>query len=590
MNFIKKKIILFLNPIIKEILENNKVIQKNTFDISNIIKKTNLKKYGDFSFPIFFLNKILKQNITEISKNFENKINKNLPEFIEKIEVISGFINFYIKDKFLIKTLKKLQEDKIILKSSNYDENKKKKLKYLIEFPSPNTNKSLHVGHSRNMLLGNSISNLLEKVGIEVVRVNLNNDRGISICYAMVIYEEFYKNKTPKDFNLSSDNFVSKCYSEFKSMNKKFPKLELEKKAKEMLIKWENKDQKTLKLWKKIISWVYEGYKKTYKNYKLKKFDYEFFESEIYSKGKEIIIDNLNKKLKNLRKSEDGSISLDLKDKKLGEKILLRADGTSLYITSDIFLANLKQKMFKADKNIFIVSIEQEYHFKVLFEILEKFDITDIKKNFHLAYGYVFDKEGNKFSSRNGNTIGADEILEKLFKKSIQILNKKNFNKKDLEGKAKVISFASLAFSFLKVNNSDSINFSFEDVLNFDGETASYILYTYARINSILKKNKYTKKFNIDNLNFNLDEINLVNCILEYPNILKQSSEKFKINLIANYTLEISQNFNNFYQKYSVLNEKNEENKYFKIWLLEIIKDIIKDSMQILEIEMLNEM
>jgi arginyl-tRNA synthetase len=562
------------------------------FDLNNLIEKPKKKEMGDFSLPVFIISKKYSKNPNEIAKILEEKINLKNLKYLEEIKAIGPFLNFKLNYNNISKNI----FNEII--NENFKNIKISNKKILIEYPSPNTNKSLHVGHVRNILLGNSLKNILKRTGYNVIHTNLNNDRGISICQAMLSYQKYGENKTPKEESIKPDKFVEKYYILYNQKLKENP--DLEKEALEMLEKWENGDKETLNLWKKLLKWVYEGYKITFKNYKLTNINKEYFESQIFDKGKEIVLDAIDKKVPGFKKEKDGAIYFDFEDKTYGKKYLLRPNGTTLYMTQDIYLAKLKEEEFKADKFIFIVAKEQNYHFEVLFKLLEILNISKKEQNYHFAYGYVFDKDGKKFSSRYGNSFGADELLDLIEKKAFENLKNKeltkNLNENELIKRSKIIGFAALSFSFLKVNPLDDMKFDIDKALQFEGETGPYILYTYARIKSIIRKSNFTEKEIINKIenttkeiNFNEKEKELISIINEYNEILKEAALKFKISAIPNYLIKLSKEFNNYYQNTKILEGKEEE-ILKKLILIYSISIIIKDALSLLNIETLEEM
>jgi arginyl-tRNA synthetase len=472
---------------------------------------------------------------------------------------------------------------------SIFDYKTKKFQKILIEYPSPNTNKALHIGHTRNLLLGNSLKKILEGGGHEIIVGNMNNDRGIAICKAMLSYKLWGKNKSPKDEEMKPDHFVSRYYVMFEQKNKENPNLKLEEQAQEMLLKWEEGDKDTIALWRKLMRWVFEGYKVSYRNYKYKS-DRDYFESEIYKEGKDIVLKGLKKGV--FEKDETGAIYCDLEDKKLGKKYLLRKDGTTLYMTQDLYLANLKEKEFKMDKSIFIVGQEQKYHFDVLFEILDRLGFKGNEKNYHFAFGMVYDKDGKKFSSRKGNAFGADDFLELAIDKAKSVLKQKSshLSEKEIEKRSAIIGYGALTFGLLKINPLNDINFDVDASLSFDGETGPYLQYTYARIKSILRKAKYKRDENVDFDVFEGKEIALIKLLKKYPEILSDALLKYKISAIANYLLKVAQKFNDFYQNHSVLNAETEDLKKARLLLCDNISQIIKHGLNLLDIETLEEM
>lgn len=562
-------------------------------DFDKLLEKPKLDSHGDFSFPCFLLAKELKLAPPQIAKNLEEEFNLDKPNFISKIQAVGPFLNFYLNSD-----LESKQVIESILSGDlfNFELNQKEKI--VIEYPSPNTNKSLHVGHTRNMLLGSALSLILKKVGHEVLRVNLNNDRGIAVCKTMLSYQLFGEGSTPESMNMKEDDFVSFWYVKYGEVNKEKPELELDKKAQDMLVKWEAGESQVLNLWNKILTWVYAGYKKTFEYYKLEKFDDEFFESKIYDKGKDIVLNALNNNLDGFKQEEDGAVYVDLEDKGFGKKYLLRGDLTTLYMTQDIYLADLKHKKFNADKYIFVVGQEQEYHFNVLFEVLEKLGLGGGNKNFHFSYGYVYDENGNKFSSRLGNTIGADQvyldILDEARKNLLEKELTKNLQKQELERRAEIIAFSALAFTFLKPNPLSSINFSMKQALSFEGETGPYCLYSYARIQSVLKKANFDiSLFNVKNLDYallNEKEIQLIKILKEFNEVVLDSANKYKVSNIANFAIKASQAFNDFYQNSPILKVEDENVKNLRLILAYSTSLVLKESLALLNIEVLEEM
>ncbi len=573
-----------------EFLKNNKIL--SNLNLEKLIEKPKVLGNGDFSLPCFILSKDLEKNPAQIAKDLEKELTLNLPEFLDKIKAIGPFLNFYLNSEKEIKEILNSIYDNSLFKFNSI-----KSQKILIEYPSPNTNKSLHIGHTRNILIGNALSNILEFTGNKVIKTSMNNNRGIAICKSMLAYKLWGENKTPESSNMKEDEFVSFYYVLYGEKNKEQPELELDLKAQKMLVDWENGKDDVIELWNKMMNWVKIGYTKTFKNYKLNNFDKEYYESEIYKSGKDIIIDALNKNIVGFEKEEDGAICFNFNDKTYGKKYLLRGDGTSLYITQDLYLAYLKEKDFNADKYIFVVGKEQKYHFEVLFKILESLDYGNLEKNYHFAYGYVYNENGEKFSSRLGNTIGADDILEQIIKKAKENLKlkeiSKNLNEEEILRRAKIIGYSALAFTFLKVNPLNDMNFSIDSALSFEGETGPYIQYTYARIQSILKKVKFNKnKINLNSLiysSFSENEVNLIKNLKDFNEVVVDATNKYKISLISNYLIKLSQLFNEFYQSTNIL-KSDEKEKEVRLILLNSIAIILEKGLSILGIEVLDEM
>lgn len=555
-------------------------------DIESLLEVPKVKGQGDFALPVFFLAKELKKAPPVIAKEFEEKLNSKLPSFLSKVVAVGPYLNFYLNSDLIVSKIVEGVKDKSLLKVKV-----SKSEKVLIEYPSPNTNKALHIGHVRNILIGNSLSKILTKVGHKVVRTNLNNDRGIALCKSMLGYEMFFSNETPKSLGVNSDEFVSMCYVKFEEEASKDEGLNND--AQEMLVKWEEGDKNVRALWNKILDMVYSGYKETYSKFKLEGFNKEYCESEIFDKGKELVLDALKNNIKGFGKEDDGAIYCDFENKTLGKKYLLRGDGTTLYMTQDLYLASIKEKEFKADKYVFIVGKEQEYHFQVLFELLERMKITKSSNNYHFAYGYVYDKDGKKFSSRKGKVIGANWLVDETFERAkSNLLSKeltKDLDKKELDRRSQVIGYGALAFSFLKSNPVDDIKFDIDKALAFEGESGPYVQYTYARIQSIFRKTNFKGVKSIDYSLFEEDEVSLIKLLGEYNGIVLEAANKYKISAIANYLLKVSQSFNEFYQNKNIMKSENNIMQA-RLVLCECVAIVIKDGLELLGIDVLDEM
>ena len=554
-------------------------------DLENILEVPKNIEFGDLTFPCFFLSKTLKKNPNEIAENLNKKLNEKAPSFLDEINFIGAYINFKFNKGFVCeKVLNSIQSNEIF----NFTNNNPKKI--LIEWPSPNTNKSLHIGHIRNMILGKALCNILEKTKNKVIKTNLYNDRGIAICKSLLMYDLFGENKTPKDFDMAPDIFCQKFYEMFEKKVKEDKNNDYEKKAQEYLVLWESGDKKIRDNWKTFLSWVFDGYKKTFEDFKMPKFDKNYYESLIYDKGREIIENALKNKIEGFELDKSGAVFVDFKNDTLGKKYLLRADKTSVYMTQDLYLDNLKEKDFSPDLKIFIVGCEQEYHFNVLFEILKRINKENQYKNIHYSYGYVFNKDGKKFSSRSGNTINASWLLNKVIKKAEDELLKrgysKNLEEREIKARANKIGFSALTFSFLKPSPRNSINFDIEKSISFEGDSAGYILYTIARINSILKK----EKINLDKIEYNNileDEFLLCQELNNYKDLILEASNKLKPNLLCNYLIKICRKFNEYYSKEKIIGSSNIN---FKLFLLQNILKVLEDVSKILDIETLKEM
>jgi len=532
---------------------------------------------GDFAFPCFVLASTMKMPPHEIAIQIREAIG-NPPLDFESIETEGAYINFFSNRKILaLRIISKIKRLGSNFGKSDFG----KKEKVMVEFPSPNTNKPLHLGHLRNMSIGESISRISEFNGEKIIRTNLNNDRGIHICKSMLAYKKWGKGKKPSK-KIKSDHLVGDFYVKYSKKEKADPKIE--KEAHEMLGKWESGDKETILLWKKMNKWALDGFKETYKNFGIKH-DKEYFESNIYTKGREIILKGVEKGI--FEKIGDGSVKLDLKKEGLGEKYLLRADGTSLYITQDIYLAYLKQKEFNLTKSYYVVGNEQNYHFDVLFNVLKKLEIT-LNGLKHVSYGMVNLPEG-KMKSREGTVVDADDLLQKMKKLAEkEIIKRGKISKKELEKRSHLISLAAIKYFLLKVDSKKDMLFNPKESISFDGNTGPYLLYSYARANSIIRKSKMKKipNFKVPK-ELNQKEIDLVLKMNEFEKACFESYKQLNPSIIANYSYEIAKIFNEFYHALPVLDSKEKD---FRINLVNAFKETLKNSLNLLGIEVLEVM
>ena len=557
-----------------------KSLKKKSIDISEekIAKTIEIppsSEMGDYALPCFFLAEIMEEEPHEIAIELRELMG-NPPGGMEDIQTRGPYINFFLDRKTLgVNLIKEINS-----KKDNFGKSKRAGKKTMIEFPSPNTNKPLHLGHLRNMAIGESLSRIFEFNGERVIRANLNNDRGIHICKSMAAYKLYGKGKNPKSEKKKSDHFVGDYYVMFNKKEKENQKLELE--SHRMLQKWEAGDKETLKIWEKMNKWALDGFEKTYKKFGIKH-NVEFFESKIYEKGKEIILEGLKKGI--FKKNKDGAIAINLKKEKLGEKILLRLDGTSVYITQDIYLAKLKQEKYKLDKSIYVVANEQKYHFDVLFTLLEKlgFKSEGLK---HLSYGMVNLPDG-KMKSREGTVVDADDLIEKvqdLIKKELE--SRYKLTPKQSEERSLTIALAAIKYLLLKIDIKKDMVFNPKESINFEGDTGSYILYSYARASSILRKLK-NKKSNSPLEYLEEKEIALIKKLSDFENIALNAYKNTNPSLIANYSYQLAQIFNEFYHSCPVLNSDKES---FRIELVKAFRQVLKNSLYLIGIDTLEEM
>ncbi|MBS3157478.1 arginine--tRNA ligase [Candidatus Woesearchaeota archaeon] len=545
--------------------------------IINLLKKqTKLKeitlenppdpKLGDYAFPCFQLSKTSKKSPVEIAKSLESI---KLPKEIEKVKAIGPYLNFYINPNRLAESVIKQ-----ILKEKNKYGAKKNKEKIIVEYVSPNTNKSLHLGHVRNGLLGTALSNILQSQGYNVIKASLNNDRGTGMSEAMLGYLMYHKGENPKT---KPDHFVAQCYVDYKQSETEETKAKVQK----LTLDWENNNKEVRELWSKLTKWVYQGYKETYKNLGIE-FDKEYYESKIYTKGKEIVHQGLKK---GIFKKKDGVIIAKLEKYNLPDKILIKSDGTSLYMTQDLYLAKLKEQDFKIDRSIYVVASEQDLHFKQLFQILELLDFKVSKKCYHLSYGLV-NLHSGRMKSREGNVIDADDIIEEVTSLAREELKKRE--EKDIEKKARIIGLAALKFFMLKFDNATSFVYDPQQSLSFEGETGPYCQYTYARIKSILRKCKTKVPVKITDLTTG-EEKNIIMLLYKYPKVLEYSAENYKPHLLSRFILDLCQAFNEFYHQHQIL-KAEKDLKVSRLNLIIATSIIIENSLKLLGIETLESM
>ncbi len=559
--------------VLKKALKKEKV-ELNDEEINNLLEVPPSPDMGDYAFPCFSFVDKLKQAPNQIALQIRSNIGNPPVMDFDDIQTAGPYINFFLNRKNLAR--KTVWE--ILTQKDKYGKiNLGKRKHTMVEFAQPNTNKPLHLGHLRNISIGESVSRILEFNGEKVVRANINNDRGIHICKSMLAYQKWGKDKSPADKKLKSDHFVGEFYTMF---NKKKTK-KLEKEAQELLKKWEEGDEKTLFLWKIMNTWALRGFKETYKKFGIK-FDVEYYESKIYKKGKKTILKGVKEGI--FKKAKDGAIIIDLEEEGLGKKVLLRKDGTSVYITQDIALAELKFSNYRLDKSIHVVGSEQEHYFKTLFSILEKLNHSKDKFK-HLSHGMVNLPEG-KMKSREGNVVDADDIIEKvqeLIKK--ELTSRKKLPKTELERRSLKIALAAIKYMLLKVDTKKDMVFNPKESISFEGDTGPYIQYSYARASSILKKTKNQDKFKVYSLE--PKELELVIKLSQFPGAVSDSYRNLSPSVIANYSYQLAQIFNEFYHTCPVIGSKQEA---FRLALVQAFRQILKTSSRLLGIEVIEKM
>ena len=547
-------------------------------EIRNAIEIPPKTEMGDYAFPCFFLSNRFEIAPQLVAVKIRTNIRVGKKEGFSSVETKGPYINFFLdRPLIIVGLLKDVYENKKEFGKNRLGENKKT----LIEFPSPNTNKPLHLGHLRNMAIGESVSRILEFSGEKVIRTNLNNDRGVHICKSMLAYKKWGKNRKPPK-TIKSDHLVGEFYTIFSKKAKANPKLE--KEAQELLVLWENKDKETLALWEKMNKWALDGFNETFKKFGISH-DKNYFESQIYDKGKEIILNGVKEGI--FSQEKEGAIFIDLEKEGLGKKYLLRSDGTSVYITQDIYLAKKKFEDFSIDKSIYVVGNEQDHYFKVLFSVLDKLKIIEKNNLYHLSYGMVNLPEG-RMKSREGTVVDADDLIfdvQKLVKKELK--KRAKLKEKVLEERSLKIALAAIKYMLLKIDIKKDMVFNPKESISFEGDTGPYLLYSYARANSILKKIKISFSYGrADELEEKEESLGLK--MLEFEKVAEDAYKSLNPSIIAKYSYDLCQIFNEFYHACPVVGSKEKEQ--FRISLVESFLNILGKCLNLLGIEPLEEM
>ena len=553
---------------------------------------------GDITLVTFPMLRQVKTSPVQLGQNIGEFLVENVPE-IKKFNVVQGFLNLVLSDSFYLNSFNEIKNQKDFGKL-DFSENSKT---IMVEYSSPNTNKPLHLGHVRNNLLGYSVAEILKAAGNKIYKTQIINDRGIHICKSMLAWERFGNGETPESTGLKGDKLVGNYYVKFDQEYKKQiseliaeGKTEEEakaeapiiKEAQQMLLKWEAGDPEVIALWEKMNRWVYSGFEETYDNLGVD-FDKNYYESDTYLLGKDVVAQGIEKDV--FYRKDDGSVWIDLTDEGLDEKIVLRSDGTAVYMTQDIGTAIQRVKDFDIDGMVYTVGNEQDYHFKVLFLILKKLGFNWANYLVHLSYGMV-DLPSGKMKSREGTVVDADELMEQmtLTAKTIseELGKLDEYSEEEKAELHKMIGLGALKYYILKVDPKKRILFNPEESVDFQGNTGPFIQYTYARIQSILRKADfdYSEKLNIpETYHLHEKEKELIKQIQLYPEMIQLASENHSPALIANYTYDLVREFNSFYQNVTILGTDNEVEKKFRVQLSKIVGDVIKSAFGLLGIQ-----
>lgn len=571
---------------------------KVLFDVTidKVEFQTTRKEFeGDITMVIFPLLKVVKSNPVELGNKIGNYLVENLAE-VSRFNVVSGFLNIVISDDYYLDFFGQIKDDVKFGFVTPSPEDKA----VMVEYSSPNTNKPLHLGHVRNNLLGYSVAEIIKASGKKVYKTQIINDRGIHICKSMLAWQKFGNGQTPESTGLKGDKLVGNYYVAFDKAYKEeiaqlmsAGKTEEEAKkhapiiveAQEMLLKWEAGDEQVITLWKTMNQWVYDGFATTYKNLGVD-FDAFYYESNTYLLGKDVVQIGLDRGV--FEKDPDGSVWIDLTDEGLDRKIVLRSDGTAVYMTQDIGTAIQRVKDYQdVGGMVYTVGNEQDYHFKVLFLILKKLGFDWSKNLFHLSYGMV-DLPSGKMKSREGTVVDADDLMQEMTDTAQKIAE--DLGKLDsysAEEKAKLynaIGLGALKYYILKVDPKKRILFNPEESVDFAGNTGPFIQYTYARIQSIIRKANFDFSNKSKMTTLHEKEKELVKQLELFPEVIQNAAQHHSPALLANFTYDLVREYNSFYQAVPILGEEDLEKKIFRVQLSKKVADTISASFKLLGI------
>ena len=593
------------NLLVEKILEGLSQLYGAQIEPNQVqIQKTRKDFEGDLTVVVFPFLKASKKSPEQTAEDLGKYIEANTDDDIVGYSVVKGFLNFSISTNYWLEVFNSISN------TDNYGCEKPNSGKtIMVEYSSPNTNKPLHLGHLRNNFLGYSVAEILKANGHKVVKTQIINDRGIHICKSMIAWQKFGNGETPESSGLKGDHLVGKYYVEFDKIYKQeieellnggMEKADAEKEApifkeaKSMLLKWEEGDEEVRTLWSTMNGWVYDGFDATYKTMGVD-FDELYYESNTYLLGKDVVEDGLAKE--QFYQKEDGSIWVNLADLKLDDKLLLRSDGTSVYMTQDIGTAIDRYKNHSDLSGlIYTVGNEQNHHFKVLFSILKKLGYEWAEGCHHLSYGMIELPEG-KMKSREGTVVDADDLMEMIVNDAKEMTQERGH----LEGMSEVekeelystIGLGGLKYFLLKVDPKKGMVFNPAESIDLNGNTGPFIQYAHARIQSLLSK--YSKDYDVitgfdTSLVVNQKEVELIKSLNDFPSVVKEAGEAYSPAIIANYTFDLVKEFNNFYQTVDILREEDKNKLGFRISLSENVGKVIKYAMLLLGVNVPNKM
>ena len=559
------------------------------------LQKTRSEFEGNLTLVVFPFVKVAKKSPEQTAQEIGEYLVQNCSA-IEKFNVVKGFLNLSIGDGAWVQLLEAIDKDDNFGMMQATDDSPL----VMIEYSSPNTNKPLHLGHVRNNLLGWSLAQIMEANGNKVVKTNIVNDRGIHICKSMLAWQKWGNGETPESSGKKGDHLIGDYYVAFdkhyreeikelvaQGMDEEKAKQEapLIKKAHEMLVKWEQNDPEVRALWEKMNNWVYAGFDETYKKMGVS-FDKIYYESQTYLKGKAKVEEGLAKGL--FERHEDNSVWADLTNEGLDQKLLLRSDGTSVYMTQDIGTAEMRFQDYPIDKMIYVVGNEQNYHFQVLSILLDRLGFKWGKELVHFSYGMV-ELPNGKMKSREGTVVDADDLMqlmvEDAYKTSMELGKFDDMTEDERREIARIVGMDALKYFILKVDARKNMLFNPEESIDFNGNTGPFIQYTYARIRSILRKFSGSPVLPEKPVLLSEKEVELIQKMNEFGAAVEQAGKDYSPSGIANYCYELTKVFNQFYHDYSILNEPDEQKKLFRLVLVKNVAKIIKNAMGLLGIE-----
>ena len=587
------------NIISSAVAEALKSLYGADVDASAIVPQTTKKEFeGNLTIVVFPFLKMSKKAPEATAQEIGEYLASNC-EAVKAFNVIKGFLNITIEPKFWLGVLRHIEDDADYgFKKATPDSQL-----VMIEYSSPNTNKPLHLGHVRNNLLGYSLSRIMAANGYKVVKTNIVNDRGIHICKSMLAWQKWGNGATPESTGKKGDHLIGDFYVEFdkhykaevkeleaKGMSKEEAEAAspLMQEAREMLRKWESGDEEVRSLWRTMNSWVYAGFYETYKRLGVD-FDKIYYESETYLEGKAKVLEGLEKGI--MYRKEDNSVWADLTADGLDHKLLLRSDGTSVYMTQDIGTAKLRYQDYPIDKMIYVVGNEQNYHFQVLALLLDKLGFKWGKDLVHFSYGMVELPEG-KMKSREGTVVDADDLMDEMVntakEMSMQLGKLNDCSKEEADKISTIIGLGALKYFILKVDPRKNMTFNPKESIDFNGNTGPFIQYTYARIQSVLRKaaaDNISETFDNANVEPNEKEISLIQRLADFPALVEEAGKTYSPALIANYAYDLVKEYNQFYHDYSILREENADIRAFRLSLSRTVGDTVRRAMWLLGID-----